>query len=318
MELEKEEYLKLYEKMWQIRLAEKKLCQLVQEGLLHGTTHLSIGQEAVAVGAAKAVGPEDLMMSNHRGHGHTLAKGADLKSYFCELLGKADGLSRGLGGSMHMADVAHGNLGTNGIIGPSISIPTGMALALKKEGKGRVVLSFFGEGASQAGEFHEALNMASLWKLPVVYICENNFYGFSTPVEAASAEPEIYRRAVAYRMPGEDVDGNDCLAVYDAVSKAVARARTGQGPTLLEMRTYRWMGHSKSDRMGYRSREEEAAWKKRCPIARLERAMAQAGVEKADWENVRAKAEAQVEEAVEYAKNAAVLTLEEAQALVYA
>jgi acetoin:2,6-dichlorophenolindophenol oxidoreductase subunit alpha len=255
--------------MYLIRAFEEKVDELFMRGEIHGTTHLSIGEEATAVGALSALRPQDYITSTHRGHGHCIAKGAELRLMMAELLGKEDGYCRGRGGSMHIADVKSGNLGANGVVGGGIPIATGVGLSMKLQGSDRICLCFFGDGAANEGSFHESINLAAIWDLPVVFLCENNQYGMSMSVKRATHTETIAQRAAAYGIPGEFVDGNDILAVYAAVYKAAQRARSGQGPTLVECRTYRYKGHSKSDQNRYRTREEIREWQKRDPIARF-------------------------------------------------
>jgi pyruvate dehydrogenase E1 component alpha subunit len=232
--------------------------------------HLCIGQEASATGACMALRSDDAITSTHRGHGHCIGKGADLTRMMAELLAKETGYCRGRGGSMHIADVATGNLGANGIVAGGIPIAAGAALAYQLRGEDRVVACFFGDGATNEGAFHEAVNLAAIWKLPVVFICENNKYGMSFSTEKSMAVAHVADRAAAYGIPGVTVDGNDVAAVYDVVSAAVARARAGEGPTLVESLTYRHKGHSKSDKNLYRTREEIAAWREKDPILQFE------------------------------------------------
>jgi len=252
-----------------IRRFEETVERAFLDGVISGTCHPCIGQEAVAVGACAGIRPDDYVVSNHRGHGHFIAKGGEPKRIMAEIFGKVDGYGGGRGGSQHMACFEIGFLGCNGITGGGIPIATGAALAVKLQGRKQIVLSFMGDGAANQGAFHEALNMAALWKLPVVYVCENNLYAMSTPFSEAFAIKDIAERAPAYGMPGRIVDGNDVLAVRDAVSEAAERARRGEGPTLLECKTYRFCGHSRGDPREYRSRREEEEWRQRCPIKRL-------------------------------------------------
>ncbi len=256
--------------MWQIRRFEEAVDDLFARGLMHGTMHLSIGQEASATGACLALREDDAITSTHRGHGHCIGKGADLTRMMAELLAKETGYCRGRGGSMHIADVATGNLGANGIVAGGIPIAAGAALAYQLRGQDHVVACFFGDGATNEGAFHEAVNLAAIWKLPVVFICENNKYGMSFSTEKSMAVATIAERASAYGIPGVNVDGNDVEAVYDAVHAAVERARAGDGPTLVENVTYRWKGHSKSDKNLYRTREEISEWRDKDPILRFE------------------------------------------------
>lgn len=261
--------LDLLRQMYTIRAFEEMAEQLYAMGKIHGTMHLSIGMEASAVGAIAALRPDDLILSTHRGHGHCIAKGADLNLMMAEFMGKESGYCRGRGGSMHIADVKGGNLGANGVVGGGLATAMGVGLGLKMQKRDEIVLCFFGDGAANLGPFHESLNMAAIWDLPVVFVCENNQYAMSFSVKRAFAIERISDRAAAYGMPGTSVDGNDVLAVYEAVSVAVARARAGEGPSLVENVTYRWRGHSKSDANRYRTQEEIEAWKQKCPIGRF-------------------------------------------------
>ncbi|MBX5448966.1 thiamine pyrophosphate-dependent dehydrogenase E1 component subunit alpha [Thermogemmatispora sp.] len=267
--LSPEQMRSLLQTMYRIRAFEEKVDELFMRGEVHGTTHLSIGEEATAAAALQALRPDDYITSTHRGHGHCISKGADLKLMMAELLGKETGYCRGRGGSMHIADVASGNLGANGVVGGGIPIATGVGLSIKMQGLDRVCLCFFGDGAANEGTFHESLNLAAIWDLPVIFLCENNQYGMSMSVRRAMRCETIAQRSIAYGIPGERVDGNDVFAVYEAVSRAAARARAGQGPTLIEAVTYRYKGHSKSDQNRYRTREEIRAWQERDPIKRL-------------------------------------------------
>ncbi len=256
-------------KMFLIRKFEEGAEDSYTRGLIHGTMHLSIGQEASAVGSCMSLSDEDKITSTHRGHGHCVAKDADLGKMFAEFFGKETGYCKGRGGSMHIADPSKGNLGANGIVGGGLPIAVGAALSAKRLGTGAVTVCFFGDGANNEGAFHESLNMAAVWKLPVVFVCENNRYGMSTSTSRSTAVKQIAERAAAYSMPGVTVDGNDFSAVTEAVDAAVARARRGEGPSLVENMTYRWRGHSKSDRNRYRTKEEIAEWMERDPIVAM-------------------------------------------------
>ena len=273
-------------------------------GLIHGTMHLSIGQEASAVGTCMDLRKTDYITSTHRGHGHCIAKGADPKLMFAEFFGKEEGYCRGRGGSMHIADVASGNLGANGIVGGGIPIAVGAALAIRKQKRDDVAVCFFGDGASNEGAFHEALNMAAIWKLPVLFVCENNKYGMSVSTERSMAVEHVADRASSYKMPGEIVDGNRIEDVSEAVMRATARARNGEGPTLLECKTYRIRGHSKSDRNRYRTKEEIEEWKSRDPIGHFETNLEAFGIlRKEEVAAIRVAAEAEITAAVDYARN---------------
>jgi pyruvate dehydrogenase E1 component alpha subunit len=273
LDLPRERLIDWLYQMLLIRAFEETVEQLYAAGKMHGTMHLYIGQEAVAVGAIAALRPDDYITSTHRGHGHAIAKGQDLRAMLAELLGKETGVCRGRGGSMHLADLERGNLGANGIVAGGIPIAVGAGLSIRMQGQDRVVLCFFGDGAANHGNFHEGLNMAAIWRLPVVFLCENNQYAMSMAVRRAMAVPRVADRAVAYGIPGETVDGMDVVAVYRAVRAAVERARRGEGPTLIEAITYRYRGHSKSDRQVYRTKDEVQAWMARDPIARLREAL---------------------------------------------
>jgi len=259
--------LQLLRSMVLIRRFEEKCAELYQAQKIKGFLHLYIGEEAVAAGSISVVDKEDYIASTHRGHGHCIAKGADIGRMFAELLGKETGYCKGRGGSMHIADVKIGMLGANGIVGAGIPIAVGAALAIKyREGK-QVVLCFFGDGATSTGAFHEGVNMAAIWRLPVIFLCENNMYAITTPISRSCALPHVADRANGYGVPGVVVDGNNVLAVRDAALQAVHRARNGEGPTLIECETYRWLGHHMGDDGKYRPPGELDAWKHRCPIA---------------------------------------------------
>ncbi|GBD30196.1 Acetoin:2,6-dichlorophenolindophenol oxidoreductase subunit alpha [bacterium HR32] len=286
-----------------IRAFEEKAEELYGLGRVHGTMHLSIGQEAVAVGVCEALRPDDYILSTHRGHGHCLAKGADVRRMMAEFLGKETGYCRGRGGSMHIADVEGGNLGANGIVGGGLPIATGVGLSIQVRGSGQVCVAFFGDGAANEGAFHESVNLASIWDLPVVFVCENNQYAMSMPVRQSMRVERVSDRACAYGIPGRTVDGMDVLAVFEAASEAVERARAGGGPTLLECVTYRYRGHSKSDRQRYRTREEVARWRAQDPIERLRRLLEEQGlVQPGEFDALAAAAREQVEEAVRFAE----------------
>jgi pyruvate dehydrogenase E1 component alpha subunit len=264
--------------MWAVRLFEEAVDSLFARGLMHGTMHLSIGQEASAIGACAALEHTDFITSTHRGHGHCIGKGADLTRMMAELLAKQTGYCRGRGGSMHIADASTGNLGANGIVAGGIPIAAGAALAQKMKGTDRVVMCFFGDGATNEGAFHEAVNLAAIWDLPVIFVCENNKYGMSFSTEKSMKVENISDRAAAYGIPGITVEGNDADAVYAACHEAVQRARAGHGPTLVENITYRWKGHSKSDKNLYRTKEEIEDWKHKDPIVKFENRVIEQGV----------------------------------------
>lgn len=302
-----------------IRRFEEGAEQAYMRGLVHGTMHLSIGQEASAVGVGINLQAQDCITSTHRGHGHCIAKGADPRFMFAEFFGKDTGYCRGRGGSMHIADVAGGNLGANGIVGGGIPIAVGAALALKQMRRPNAVACFFGDGANNEGAFHEGLNMAAVWKLPVVFVCENNKYGMSTSTERSTAVSQIATRAVAYGMPGVTVDGNRFADVAEAAHEALTRARAGGGPTLIECLTYRHRGHSKSDRNRYRTKEEIDGWIARDPIGLLEQDLLRHGLITQDEIDALAASVAQeIEDAVAFANASAAPELSTLTDYVYA
>lgn len=301
-----------------IRLFEEGAEQSYMKGLVHGTMHLSIGQEASAVGVGILLEKEDYITSTHRGHGHCITKGAEPKYMFAEFFGKDTGYCRGRGGSMHIADVSSGNLGANGIVGGGMPIAVGAALALKQQKKKNVVVCFFGDGANNEGAFHESLNMAAIWKLPVIFVCENNQYGMSTSVERSTAVKRIAQRAQAYDMPGVTVDGNIFSEVASAANEAIERARSGEGPTLIECLTYRHRGHSKSDRNRYRTKEEIENWMKRDPIGLFEQDLLEAGlINESDIEAIVKSAEQEIEEGIQFAKDSPAPELSSLTSFVY-
>ena len=260
--------IEMLRKMYEIRHFENETEQFIIRGMIHGTCHLYTGEEATAVGAIYAIKSDDYITSTHRGHGHCIAKGADLNIMMAELLGKKTGYSKGKGGSMHIADVKSGNLGANGVVGGSIGIATGAALTCKMKKNGKIVVCFFGDGAANQGIFHSSINMASIWDLPAIYLCENNVYGMSTSIKEAFNIEKISDRKSAYGIEGLTIDGNDLVEVFNTVSYFAGRCRTGKGPVLIESLTYRWSGHSKSDAQVYRTREEIKKWVEKDPIKR--------------------------------------------------
>jgi pyruvate dehydrogenase E1 component alpha subunit len=289
-------------KMQLIRRFEEGAEQAYMRGLIHGTMHLSIGQEASAVGICAALTDEDYITSTHRGHGHCIGKGAEVKRMFAEFFGRETGYCRGRGGSMHIADPAKGNLGANGIVGGGIPIAVGAALSAKRLGTGAVAVSFFGDGANNEGAFHEALNMASVWNLPVVFVCENNQYGMSTSTERSTAVKNIADRASAYSMPGVIVDGNRFADVATASFEAVERARAGRGPTLIESKTYRIRGHSRSDRNRYRTKDEIESWQQRDPITLFEAELKSYGlISDSEIATIKDDVEAEIAAGIAYA-----------------
>jgi pyruvate dehydrogenase E1 component alpha subunit len=307
--------LEMAERMLRIRAFETQANQLYLSAKMPGLTHLYVGEEAVAVGVCSALRQDDTITSTHRGHGHCIAKGADVRRMYCELLGKEEGYCRGKGGSMHIADHANGNLGANAIVGGSAGIATGAAFSAKRLGTDRVSVCFFGEGALGQGLLYEVMNMASLWKLPVIYVCENNLYGEYTSYEEVTAG-SILARAEAFGIPAESVDGQDVLAVHAAATLAVERARRGDGPTFVECRTYRYHGHHVGDvDRAYRTKAEEEEWsRERDPIALL---AARIG-DDAELERLRERVESEIAAAVAYAVDAPYPDASEVTEDVYA
>jgi len=304
--------------MYLIRTFEERAEELYMEGKIWGTFHLYVGEEAVAVGACYALRADDYITSTHRGHGHCIAKGADVKRMMAELLARDTGYCHGLGGSMHIADVEKGNLGATGIVGSGIPIATGAALGCKLQKNDKVVLCFFGDGAANTGAFHESVNMAAIFNLPVVFICENNMYAMSFPAQKAFALPDIAERAKGYGIPGVSIDGNNVLEVYETAQIAIERARQGEGPTFIEARTYRWKGHSKSDRQAYRTKEEVREWMNKDSIKFLEKHLREETVREEELENIKKQVEREIEEAINFALESPEPTLEEARRMVYA
>jgi acetoin:2,6-dichlorophenolindophenol oxidoreductase subunit alpha len=291
-------------KMILIRRFEEGAEESYTRGLIHGTMHLSIGQEASAVGSTMMLRKTDYITSTHRGHGHCIGKGADPKLMFAEFFGKEEGYCRGRGGSMHIADAESGNLGANGIVAGGIPIAVGAALAIKKQKRDDVAICFFGDGATNEGAFHEALNMAAIWKLPVVFVCENNKYGMSVSTERSMAVTDVATRAVGYNMEGVIVDGNRIEDVAEAVQAAITKGRTGGGPTLVECKTYRIRGHSKSDRNRYRTKEEIEDWKLRDPIGHFETELVAHGIATTEEiKSINASVDAEIAAGIVFAQN---------------
>jgi TPP-dependent pyruvate/acetoin dehydrogenase alpha subunit len=304
MALDARELARMLHTMILIREFDELAIQLRVAGKIYGAVHPYVGQEAVAAGVCANLAATDRVTSTHRGHGHCIAKGADIRRMMAELFGRVDGYCKGKGGSMHIADFSVGMLGANGIVGGGLPIACGAALAAQLEGQGAVTVCFFGDGAAAEGEFHEALNIAALWMLPIVFVCENNQYAANNAVAVQHPRVGIAEHAVAYDMPGVAVDGNDVLVVRAAARDAVARARRGAGPTLLECQTYRWRFHAMRAAVPPETRpaEEVASWKARDPIARLEQhALAAGGLSAADVAAIRERVQRELEAAVAFA-----------------
>lgn len=311
----RDQVLKMYRLMMKIRRFEETAEEMFRQARMRGALHFYIGEEASGVGVCSALLDSDYITSTHRGHGHCIAKGGRVDKMMAELFGRATGYCGGKGGSMHIADLDIGILGANGIVGAGIPIAAGAGLGSKLRGEDAVTVSFFGDGAGPTGAFHEGVNFAAVKKLPVVFVCENNQYGMATRSDQANAGPSIAGRGDAYGIPGVVVDGQDVIAVYEVASEAVARARAGAGPTLIESFTYRYRGHTVHDMAGYRSKEELAEWVQRDPIFRFRRELIEyAGLEEAEIASIDAEVDAEVSQSVEFAESSPfpdVSTIEE-------
>jgi len=319
LNLSKEKFVEMYKRMLEIRFFEEKVFDLYAQNLVPGTIHLYLGEEAVAVGVCSVLKKDDYITSTHRGHGHCIAKGAELKRTMAEILGKKTGYCKGKGGSMHIADFNIGMLGATAVVGAGIPIAVGAGLSAKLRKTDQVVACFFGEGASNQGTFHESINMASTWKLPVIFVCENNLYAMGTRQSTVMAIENVADRAVAYGIPGVVVDGNDVLAVYEATQRAVERARKGEGPTLIECKTYRLKGHSRVDPAKYRPKEEVEEWLAKDPIKRFKEKLLQTNtLTEAEFQQIEKEVSAEIEEAVKFAMKSPYPAPEEALEDVYA
>ena len=303
MELDRDTMLKLYKTMITIRTFEERGIPETGQRRMSGSLHSSAGQEAVPTGICAHLTNEDYIGSTHRGHGHSIAKGVDPKLMMAELFGRSTGSNKGKGGSMHIADMSKGMLGTNGIVAASVPLAVGAALTSKLKNLGRVAVAFFGDGGANQGVLHESMNLASVWKLPVIFCCENNQYAESTPVEYALSTAHVADRAVGYNMPGIHVDGMDVFAVYDAAGQAVARARAGDGPSLLECLTYRYYGHTVFDNpRTYRTEEEEEHWRGRDPLKQFRDAVLPQGeITAEELDQIDQEAADLMEEAIKFA-----------------
>src|SRR5437899_3079601 len=301
--------LDLYRRMQLIRQCEEQLARSHQRGLIHGACHTYVGQEAIAVGVCAHLRRDDVVFSTHRGHGHALAKGVPPLQLIAELYGRVNGCSHGRGGSMHLFSPEVGMMGTSGIVGPCILQAAGAGYSFKLLKSDQVAVAFFGDGAANNGAFHEGLNLASIWDLPVLFVCENNQFATEVPFEYAAGNPSVAPRAAAYGLPGHEVDGNDVLAIHKIAGEAIQRARTGGGPTLLECRTYRTRAHAEGmGDFGYRTRDDVDAWKERCPIKRLRGEPSRAGEParvsgRSDFDAIEAEVAGLVTEAQQFAEN---------------
>lgn len=300
--MDKNELMGLYRTMYRIRAFENQAVESFAVGDIPGFVHLSIGQEAVPTGLCSVLRKSDYITSTHRGHGHMIAKGGETKRMMAELFAKSGGYCHGKGGSMHISDINIGMLGANGMVGGGFGIATGAALAQVQQSIDNVVVCFFGDGASNEGLFHEAMNFSALWRLPLIFVCENNLYGISTRTDRSMKVQDVARRAAAYDVPSAIVDGNDVIAVREAAEIAVSRAREGKGPTLLECKTYKHRGHFEGDPGDYRPPEEVAAWKEKDPLPRFEKLLTDGGTAtEAELAAVRAEIDAEIKAAVNFA-----------------
>jgi Pyruvate/2-oxoglutarate dehydrogenase complex, dehydrogenase (E1) component, eukaryotic type, alpha subunit len=300
--IDNERLIWIYKKMNDIRRFELKAYSFFEENKLRGSVHLYVGEEAVASTVCSLLRDNDYITSTHRGHGHCIAKGAELGKSMAELMGKSTGYCKGRSGSMHIADFSKGNLGANAIVGGGIPIAVGAALTAHMKGTDQVAVSFFGDGASNQGTCHEAMNLAALWKLPVIFVCENNGFGISVPLKESTSVDDISKRASGYGIPGYTVDGNDVFSIDEAMQLALKRAKAGEGPTLIECKTYRWLGHWTGDPQVYRTREEVEEWKKKCPIKRLgEYLLKNKIISEAEISQIEQQSQADVEAAAAFA-----------------
>ncbi len=295
----------LYEEMLRIRVFEDSASVLYKSGEIPGFIHLCIGEEAVAAGVCANLRTEDVITSTHRGHGHVLAKGCRADRTMAELYGKRDGYCGGRGGSMHFYDMEHGLMGTNGMVGGGISLAVGAGLTFKTLKKDNVAVTFFGDGASNMGIFYESMNLAAIYNLPVVFVCENNLYATAMPISKSASNPEIASRASAFNIPGVSVDGNDVVAVYDVAEEAIARARDGKGPSLIEAKTYRTHGHNEGEPLygTYRTQKEVEEWKARCPISNFKkRLLEEFQIKESELDRTDQKIKLEIEAAVAFAR----------------
>jgi pyruvate dehydrogenase E1 component alpha subunit len=319
LKLTKDKLAEIYKQMLQIRLFEEKVFDLYAQNLVPGTIHLYLGEEAIAVGVCSTLRKNDYITSTHRGHGHCIAKGANLKRTMAEILGKKTGYCKGKGGSMHIADFTIGMLGATAVVGAGLPIAVGAGLSIKLRKTDQVVACFFGEGASNQGTFHESINIAGTWHLPVIFVCENNLYAMGTRQSTVMAIENVADRATAYGIPGIVADGNDVLAVYETTQKAVERARNGEGPTLIECKTYRHKGHSRVDPAKYRPKEEVEEWLAKDPIKRFKEKLLQTNtLTESEIQQIEKEATTEIEEAVKFAKESPYSTPEEALESIYA
>ena len=317
--LTRTEKLRMLYEMIRVRECENKIFELFQKGTMFGLGHMSVGQEACAVGALAALGESDYIATHHRGHGHAIVRGTSVERLFAELLGKENGTNKGMGGSIHICDTSVNSVGSHGILGENFGVAAGVAFAQKYESTDNICACFFGDGSSNAGTFHEIMNIAMLWKLPLLLICENNQYAISTSYARSVCTPTISERAKAYGAQGVTIDGNDVLAVYETVKAAAEKARQGI-PSIVELVTYRWFGHSlRVSGKGYRSEEEENAWKAKCPILKLSsHLLSNEDCSQSDIDDMYQKARHEIESSLENALKGESLTYAQAKSMIFA
>jgi TPP-dependent pyruvate/acetoin dehydrogenase alpha subunit len=318
VKIPKKKLAEMYKKMLHVRYFEDKVAYFFSLGMVHGTAHLYVGEEATGVGACAALSEADLITSTHRGHGHCIGKGIDINRMMAELLGKETGYCKGRGGSMHIADLSRGNLGANGVVGGGIPIAVGAGLTTKMKNLDRIVLCFFGDGATNQGIFHESLNLASIWKLPIIFLCENNQYGMSMNWRKSMSVDDIAVRATSYGMSSKTVDGNDIFVVYDAVREAKEMVKEN-GPFFLVCNTYRILGHSKSDANRYRTKEEIRRWQAKCPIRHMRKILEENALfTSAQLDEIERAAKEDIEAAVRYAEDSSFPSIDTILDDVYA
>jgi TPP-dependent pyruvate/acetoin dehydrogenase alpha subunit len=319
MEIDKDKLVDMYRTMLRIRKFEERCTKEFSAGRIPGTVHLYIGEEAIATGACACLRPDDFITGTHRGHGHVIAKGGSTDRMMAEIYGRKTGYCKGKGGSMHIADPDIGILGANGIVGGGICVASGAGIACQMKGKGQVVICFLGDGSTNEGSFHEGVNLATIWDLPVVFVIENNLYAEKTRITDTTRITDLADRAKSYGIPGIVVDGNDVVKVYDTVSAAVARGREGKGPTLIECKTYRWRGHFEGDMQAYKDKAEVEDWKKRDPIPRFRMYLASKGVlSDTEAEKIETEITQEIETAVKFALESPFPAPEEAEEDVFA
>jgi len=315
MENSKELLVSMYKKMLLLRRFDERVVELYRSGM-KGLYHLTTGEEAVAVGVCSALNTDDYILSTHRGKGHYLAKGGDIKAMMAEFMEKQTGCNRGKGGPMHIIDPSVGMLGANGIIGSNLPIACGAALSAKLRGSGQVAVAFFGDGAANSGIWHETMNLAGIWQLPLIFVCENNFYQESVPISRHSSVQTLFARAAGYNIPGYEVDGMDVSAVYEIASEAIHRSRNGDGPVMLECKTYRFRGHSEADPsrgMRYRTEKEIASWEERCPIKQVKTLLLEKKwISNVELEAIEQHCTREIDEAVSFAQNSPAVLAESA------